>query len=372
MLVRKKERMHQRQDHTWLSLPLQCNMCCTVFLLSVLVLLGEVLFPSGGVAQPSRFEFGIIGDLPYSAEDDAKFPHLMQTMNEANLAFVVHVGDIEHDPRGYKADKNGAIPCTDDTFAQRKALFQASKHPFILTPGDNDWTDCYYAEPSLDPLERLVKFREVFFQGDQGLGQRPLPLTLQSTDPQYAKFRENVRWTYGEVLFVTLHMVGSNNNLGRTPEGDAEYTERNAANLVWLKQAFELAKRNQSKGVIIITQANPYFEDRWPPFYVRFLRIALPDPKPAGFSDFLSTLEAEVLAFDKPVVLVHGDTHYFRIDQPLFSTTKGRMIEHFTRVETFGFPNVHWVRGIVDLNDPQVFTFKPGIVQKNLVKHGSQ
>jgi hypothetical protein len=69
---------------------------------------------------------------------------------------------------------------------------------------------------------------------------------------------------------------------------------------------------------------------------------------------------------------VQGDTHYFRIDKPLFSTTKRRMIEHFTRVEVFGSPNVHWVRGIVDLNEPQVFTFKPEIVQKNLVKHGPQ
>jgi len=30
------------------------------------------------------------------------------------------------------------------------------------------------------------------------------------------------------------------------------------------------------------------------------------------------------------------------------------------------------VRGIVDLNDPQVFTFKPEMVQKNLVNHGPQ
>jgi hypothetical protein len=35
-------------------------------------------------------------------------------------------------------------PCTDEAFAQRKALFHTSTHPFILTPGDNDWTDCRY------------------------------------------------------------------------------------------------------------------------------------------------------------------------------------------------------------------------------------
>jgi hypothetical protein len=82
-------------------------------------------------------------------------------------------------------------------------------------------------------------------------------------------------------------------------------------------------------------------------------------------------LERETLAFDKPVVLVHGDTHYFRIDKPLYSATSKRMIEHFTRVETFGAPNVHWLRAIVDPNDPQVFMFKPEMVQKNLVTHGA-
>src|SRR5262249_61170752 len=97
---------------------------------------------------------------------------------------------------------------------------------------------CHLAAPGLYPLERLTKLRQVFFQGDQSLGQRSIPLRRQSTDPQYAQFRENVRWTSGEVLFVTLHLVGSNNNLGRTREGDAEYAERHGANVVWLQQAF--------------------------------------------------------------------------------------------------------------------------------------
>jgi hypothetical protein len=364
--------MQQRQDHAGQRLLPRYHFRCAVRWLCMLVLFGGIFLHSRGTAQPLRFEIGLIGDLPYTAEDDAKFPHLMQAMNEANLAFVVHVGDIEHDPRGYKVNKTGTMPCTDEAFAQRKALFHTSTHPFILTPGDNDWTDCRYAEPSLDPLERLTKLRAVFFQGDQSFGQRTLPLTRQSTDPQYATFRENVRWTYGEVLFVTLHIVGSNNNLGYTPENDAEYAARTAANLVWLKQAFELAKRNAHKGIMILTQANPYFEDHWGERRQRSLHIAPSDPKPTGYGDILKALEAEVLAFDKPVALVQGDTHYFRIDKPLFSTTKQRMIEHFTRVEVFGTPNVHWVRGIIDANDPQVFTFKPEIVQKNLVNHGPQ
>ena len=73
------------------------------------------------------------------------------------------------------------------------------------------------------------------------------------------------------------------------------------------------------------------------------------------------------MAFGKPVVLVHGDSHYFRIDKPL--TRVGRRLENFTRVETFGNPDVHWLRVTVDPHDANVFTFRPQIVRGNLVKH---
>ena len=76
-----------------------------------------------------------------------------------------------------------------------------------------------------------------------------------------------------------------------------------------------------------------------------------------------------MLRFPRPVLLVHGDSHIFRIDKPLLSSNTGRIIENFTRVETFGTPDVHWVRVIADLNDPNIFTFRPEIVEKNVVNH---
>ena len=106
----------------------------------------------------------------------------------------------------------------------------------------------------------------------------------------------------------------------------------------------------------------------------RYMLSALGIKPPAtrrstGFDQFLIALEKEVLAFGRPVVYVHGDTHNFRVDKPLVGTASGRIIENFTRVETFGFPDTHWVRAIIDPRDPQVISFRQEIVKDNLAKH---
>ncbi len=299
--------------------------------------------PFGNVSvAAAKFDFGLIGDLPYTAEQETQFQSLVRDMNAARLAFVVHDGDF----------KSGSTLCNDETFYQRYNLFNTFVHPFVFVPGDNEWTDCYRDNNgSYDPLERLDKLREIFFQGNQSQGKRTIALTRQSNDPQYSKFRENVRWIYGNVVFVGLNVTGSNNNFGRTPEADAEYYERNAADLAWLKEGFAIAKRNGSQGIMLVIQANPGFE------------LAATDPKRAGYNDFLAALEAEAIAFKKPVVLVHGDSHYFRIDKPLLNSRTQQRLENFTRVETFGSPDVHWVRATVDFRDPNLFSFTQEIIQ---------
>ena len=319
-----------------------------------------------GDAARGQFEFGVLGDQQYSPESVAHFPNIMAGLNGSNLAFVVHVGDF----------KGGmAPPCSDRLFMTRREEFNASRHPFIYTPGDNDWTDCHATKAGgYDPVERLAKLRSIFFDTNESLGQRKLRVERQSGSAQYSKFRENARWRYGDVRFVTLHMPGENNNLGRTPAADVEYRERNVANLAWLKDSFDVAKKEGSRAVAIFTQANPLFEHRLPPTRLRLLGVAAPPAKPSGYTDFLSALESEVLVFGKPVVLVHGDTHFFRVDKPLFRSKEagpanfGRQIENFTRMEVFGFPESHWVRVVVDVNDPHVFTFKEQVVDKNRFK----
>jgi hypothetical protein len=289
-----------------------------------------------------EFQIGLIGDQQYNSDQEARFPSVIRAMDREPLAFVVHDGDIK-----------GGQQCTDELFEDRLQLFQSSEHPLIYTPGDNEWTDCHSEGMGrYDPLERLAKVREMFFAvPGQSLGKQKLSVTSQSAQPRFRLFRENALWTRGEVVFATIHAVGSNNGVGRTNEGDQEFLARNEANLSWIRTAFTLAREGRFRAVMLITQTNPRFES------------ARSDPARRGFNDMIALLEQETRAFSGPVVLVHGDTHYFRIDKPL-PTSEGQRpprLVNFTRVETFGPPDLHWIRVRVVPTNPSVFIFEPEV-----------
>ena len=203
---------------------LKCLMGCLIIM--ALIMGSSTTARADSPPRSDSLDFALIGDMPYNAAQEQEFIELMKVVDSTDLAFIIHAGDFWFDGIAWRADSEGYPPCSNETFQHRLELAQNSQHPFIFVPGDNDWTDCHRARPrEYDPLERLDVLRKTFHQGDSSLGRKNIPLVRQSGDPRYAAFRENVRWKYGEVLFVTLHMVGSNNNLGRTEKMDAE-TER--------------------------------------------------------------------------------------------------------------------------------------------------
>lgn len=285
--------------------------------------------------------FGLFGDTPYNHWERENLPDLIAEMDREDLAFTVHDGDI----------KSGSSVCSDEALNDILEVFRQSATPLVYVPGDNEWTDCHrISNGSHDPLERLEKLREWYFPDDHALGRRPLKLERQSADPAFARYRENVRWEKGGALFVGLNVPGSDNNFNggnRSGGPVAEFTERSAANRAWLAQAFALARSRDLAGILIVIQANPEFE-----------AAAMGRPNP-GYRDFLDQLRDETRAFAGQVVLVHGDTHRHRIDQPMEDPTTKATVKNFTRVETIGSPHFGWVRGTVDAADPQVFRFAP-------------
>ncbi len=322
-------------------------------------------------AQSAKFEFGILGDTDYSLKMEKELPKMIAQMNKADLSFVVHVGDFEADPRPYnRRPTKISMPCVEENFKRVHAVFQTSKHPFLLTPGDNDWTDCGKLKArKVKPSDALAMIRSMFYPKGKSMGQNPMPVVSQSSDSGFAKFVENLTWSKGGLTFATVHLVGSNNNMGKKPEPSAEFTERTKANTAWVKKAFAKARSDNSLGLVLITQANPAFEGSWKGITLRryfrpigALGIKAPKkkkPKRYGYDEFQQVLLAELATFKKPTLLMHGDNHYLRIDKPLFNPKTKRFVANFTRVETFGAPVTGWIHVLVDPKDPDLFTFKP-------------
>ena len=285
------------------------------------------------------WSFAAMGDTPYSDAEEAQLRPMIQRMNAEPLAFVVHVGDII----------SGRGGCSDKAFAHAKSIFDAFAHPFILTPGDNEWTDCHRG--GFDPLQSLERIRTLFHSGDRSTGQRTIPLIRQSdTDRRFAEYRENVRWRNRGVVFVTLNVPGSNNNLGRSPESDAEHTRRMAANFEWLDEAVKAAEKPDALGLAIFVQGNIGFEGnpRRRPGY------------PDGFESFRKVLATHAAWLKKPILFVHGDTHLYKVDKPLIDAATGKPFDNFTRLEVDGSPFVNWARVTVDPASKALFIIQRG------------
>jgi hypothetical protein len=266
---------------------------------------------NGGLAA-ADFTFAAFGDTPYSAEEEERFPALVAEMNREPLAFAVHIGDF----------KAAWQPCSDELYRQRREWFDLFHHPFVFIPGDNEWTDCRQRRAGgYDPVERLGKLRELFARGGETLGQRMLPLERQS--PAYP---EHARWRHGGLVFAALNLPGGANNARRDP---AESRARTAAAIEWMAQTFRAARKAGAPAAVIFIHANPW---------------AQPSAHFFGYREFLEALDAQTREFPGEVLLVHGDTHRYRVDRPAIHHDGRTPPANFTRVEVFGYPTMNWVR----------------------------
>jgi hypothetical protein len=279
----------------------------------------EHVRPDGG------FSFVLLGDTPYSRLEELRLQEVVTQLDADRLAFVLHVGDF----------KGGREPCSDELLGQRRAIFDASAHPLVLTPGDNDWTDCHrLGAGEFDPLDRLAYLRRHFFAGPTSLGRRSMPLERQQGYP------ENTRWRIGSVTFVALHVIGSNDGLGEHPGSDVEWRARTEANRRWLEATLDDAAP-RADALVIAIHANPGFGTR--------LR--------SGHQPFRRMLLAAARRFDGRILFLHGDTHRFRTDRPLYDDA-GRHVPNVTRVESFGSPfGSSWVR----------ISYEPGLDERFVV-----
>ena len=223
--------------------------------------------------------FGVLGDAPYTEAEAQRLDAVIDEINSQPLAFVVHVGDIG----------SSALACSDDWLLQRKAQFARIRHPFVLIPGDNEWSDCR------QPLQRLASWRRIFCETP-------------------GEFCEHRRWENAGWVFVALNVPGHNNNVRH-----AEHGPRMKVVLGFLDEAAAVAA--DKRGLVVFMQANPFF--------------TLPRD---GFASLRTRLAALAERTPGKVVLIHGDTHLYRDDEPL---------PGLRRIEVWGSPVVSWIRASI-------------------------
>jgi hypothetical protein len=260
-------------------------------------------------------------------------PAFIDAVNaDENVREVIHVGDI-HSGSGF---------CTLAYDQRIFALWTRYKDPLIYTPGDNEWTDCHKAaeggyatitdpaNPNVgnfvdyangNPVANLALVRSIFFPTPgQTLGARKMSvasqaLTFDSAHPSDAEYVENVMWEQSHVLFVTLNIPGGSNNdddvwygAAKEPRTGAqiqEVAQRTAADLRWLDVAFAQAKAHGDIAIAIIEQADMWNLDGKVPAHI------------ANYEKFLDRIAADTLSFNKPVLVINGDSHVYRSDNPL-------------------------------------------------------
>jgi hypothetical protein len=313
--------------------------------------------------ETEEFSFALWGDMPYAKNGDStKIKALIDDINASSVAFTIYDGDI----------KDGSSRCDDWQYIEATGRFNLFKKPMVYIPGDNEWTDCHRTNNGgYNNLERLAHIRQVMFSSPNSFGQKKMKLEHQGELGR--EYAENVRWKYGNVVFAGVNVPGSNNNLVKTGEclssksvrtqldceaDNAEYLARDAANIDFVRESFQKARDGKARGLVITIQADPGFD--------------LPETEGInehtlagfdGYTNFLRILEEETGNFDGEVLLVHGDVHFFKIDKPL--TDQAHLIKNFTRVETFGSPNVHWIKVSVRPGSRNLFTIEPMIVPGN-------
>ena len=303
---------------------------------------GWISLGVAGAAQSTPFGFVALGDMPYAPAliSYPSYERLISRINAQTPVFSVHVGDF----------KSGNTLCSDEAFLEQLGFFGRFEGALVYTPGDNDWTDCHRVLAGrFDPRERLTRLRGLFFPGPRSLGQTPIALERQADQvPQFSKFVENARFSHQNVLFLTVHIVGSNNGLDEGgPAALAEFSGRDEAAVDWLKDGFAKADQERAKAMVIFFHADPVNRKK-APFDPEFK---------SGYARVIGrTLVPLAAGRNRPVLVVHGDSHEFKVDRP-FQNAANQQLANLTRLVVPGGFDIRAVEVRVDPESAAVFSF---------------
>lgn len=332
---------------------------------------------ASSVSLAAPLDIAVFGDWPYGQELVDHAPDLIQSMNQdTSIRGIIHVGDIRAGTTPCTGSGLNPAPSTAIANGNKQVfnLFEQLEQPVVYTPGDNEWTDCHKTKQgsSGDPMKELADVRKTFFANPGytlGQSKKRVFTQAQAFDKNYptdAQFVENVMWSQNRTVFVTVNMPGSNNDGLAWKGGTGAYLneaarkqevqERTAAATRWLQAAFEKANRYNAKAVVVALQA-----DMWDPEAAAEGGDGL-----GGYTEFVRGLADLTLKFNRPVLLLNGDSHLYSADKPLAdpNSVQGKIhnvpaVPNLTRITVQGSTNKpsQWLKVTIDPKTPEVFNW---------------
>lgn len=313
---------------------------------------GVSVFAGAAATRAARTRFHLIGDTPYSPEEQQLLAATLPAVGETG-DFLIHAGDI----------KSGIEHCSNELLASRLATLDSASCPLVLVPGDNEWTDCHrILAGSFAPMERLQWLRRQVFTAERGytLGRGLMAIESQSNGRlpdiplrpaqlQQNGLPENLRWSTANCEFVSLNIPG--NRFGLTAGIAPELMVALAtADLRWLNESLERAIGHQRPALVIAFHAEFRADKLGPKDF-----NATPDDAGQPYGWVRAALHRIVCLFPGTVVVLHGDRHQYRNDKPWEQlaqsalakrlpgygvplTVRRERMARFTRLRSFGTP----------------------------------
>jgi len=250
--------------------------------------------------QVSLIAFSVMGDTPYSASDAQKLKYQLANLRPSN-EFAVHLGDI----------KTGLMPCSESWYQMVARILRQSPRPLFIIPGDNEWNDCF------NPKDAWKLWTHYFLHFDT---HWPTNKHIDR-DPRHP---ENFAFVSNGVLFVGINLVG-----GKVLD-PIQWVLQDQDNIEWIKARWRNSNKSISR-LVIFGHALPSENHR----------------------DFFVLLQRFAHSFEKPILYLHGDGHFWEEEYPFMSKNIWRV-----QIQQGGRANPVTVMVTDDSDEPFVFIRK--------------
>jgi len=216
-------------------------------------------------AQGQPITFSAWGDIPYGSSEYSLMRQYVSDHNRYSPSvFSIHLGDM----------LSGA--CEESKYADVAEIMKSFAVPAYIVVGDNEYNDC------ANPATALGRWQKYFSGFEENFCGAP------ATARQSGR-SENFAFMMNGVLFIGINLVGG------TVHNPSEWNTRMQEDADWVSQQLQ-AKISQARAAVVFAHAGPEGSSNRDLFFGQF--------------------RAATTTFAKPVLLIQGNTHSYKLDQP--------------------------------------------------------